>query len=213
MFGAEGGAQITEPLVIVLGDGRVGVSTLLNALEPELAESFVANTHTASFKSRRNVMHELFSEHMRWSASIERQLVLRRADAFVLAFAVDQPRSFASLETYLAEVREEGLPGLPVFVAGLRADRPHAVPQKQIDDFCHKFGLTYAPCVALTGDVAALRALVDNVAVCRDRAPPVWTVRAQSLPAAEVEAEAEPVFVTVTAMPQAKKARKPCLLL
>lgn len=202
---------ITEPLVLVVGDGGVGISTLLNALEPDLTENVAQKM---AYKSRtRNVYTELSREHMRWSTTIERQLIMRKADAFVLAFALDRADTFDSLEAYLAEVREEGRPNLPVFVAGLRADCTRAVAQQEIDVFCHKYGLTYAECNALSGEVSALRELVKNVAVCRDRAQPISAVR-QRVPALEVEPLPQPEpYVTVTMMPPAKRKAKPCLLL
>jgi hypothetical protein len=155
-----------KPMIVCLGDANTGKTDLLNELQPDLPEQTVARRyagHQTTIAWRSFLDISALDQTGRVGQSVLRQLALSRADAFLLVFALDDAFSFANIETYLAEVKSHAQPDAPVFLVGLRADRPHAVGRLQIDTLAGSYGLAYAECSVHAGQLMCLRNLLCGV--------------------------------------------------
>jgi putative ribosome biogenesis GTPase RsgA len=199
---------MTTPFILIIGNRGVGISTLVDELFPLTDEVTVSSNpllHYSRDEHGRSIMVELFEEHARWSSDSEWLLVMNKADAFLLAFALDDAASWTAIEQHLALVRTHGRPELPVFVVGLKADlvAPENRSMEKFESFAASFGLTFMAICAPSGSgVSALHDMLAAVPVSSKKVDSPPLLKAIQRPAEDVEVEPE----------KAKKATS-CMLL
>jgi hypothetical protein len=162
------------PLIVLLGDEQIGKSDLLAKLLPAVPEHTLHGgvATFSSFDKGHSTLAWRFVVDLSKIGHAPRVLVdgehgmramlLKRADCIVLAFALDSPASFASLEKYLVEVKlSKRAFQAPTILLGLRSDLPHAVSREEAEAFAAKYGLRFAAVSAQAGDLKELEELLE----------------------------------------------------
>ncbi|XP_057314563.1 ras-related protein Rab-9A-like [Hydractinia symbiolongicarpus] len=137
--------------VIILGDGAVGKSALMNRFVNNKFDSQSFHTIGVEFLNKEvKVNGEMYTLQIWDTAGQERFKSLRTpfyrgSDICLLVYSVDDEQSFYNLDTwkreflYYADVKDADL--FPFVVLGNKIDLPnHEVPPEQVSAWCHDNG-------------------------------------------------------------------------
>ncbi len=167
-----GGAAPNIPLLLVVGDDGIGKTTLLAKMLPNVAEHHLRSEGLTTWEHFDKGPSTMAWRHVvdlsavgnapRVTTQSMRDMMLKRADAVLLTFAVDNPASFAHVEKYLAEIKASKRPfSPPIVLLGLRADSTHNVSRQEAEAFAAKFGLAVAFVSAEKDDLRELLHLLE----------------------------------------------------
>ncbi len=151
--------DIVARKVAIVGDQGVGkTSLLLRYTRNTFQESYYA-TVGADFAmkeeklaSGRKIQLYLWDLAGNPTFHVMRQYYFHGAQAVIICFALDDPRSFETIKAHLKEIDRFRLRNLPVIIAGTKGDLEQAIGQVEIDALCKDEGLPYVCTSAKTGE-------------------------------------------------------------
>ena len=139
----------SKPKITLIGDANIGKTTLLNCMYTNtFGEQYKATVGT-SFQAIGCEMNGNQVAVAFWdTAGSETHNAMtdqfyRNSDIVCICFALDDPQSFASTESWLGRVRELCPPDTMIFLVGCKSDLPHRVGAADIEQKAKAFKMEY----------------------------------------------------------------------